>query len=78
MLIFTDDQRVDDMIAMPQTRALMAAGGTTFAHGYSPFPLCCPARASILSGQYAHNHGVLGNASADYPLGGWAAFDDTS
>lgn len=78
VVIYTDDQRVDDMIAMPQTMALMAAQGTTFAHGYSPFPLCCPARSSMLTGQYAHNHGVLGNASEEFPLGGWADFDDTS
>jgi len=40
--------------------------------------LCCPARATILTGQYAHNHGVMGNASSTAPLGGHAAFDERS
>ena len=33
-----------------------------------PTSLCCPSRATILSGRYAHSTGVWGN---HYPLGGW-------
>ena len=32
------------------------------------FPLCCPARATYYTGQYAHNHGVKWNT---FPLGGF-------
>lgn len=78
VLIYTDDQALEDMVAMPRTLALLGEQGTTFTNGYSPYPLCCPARASILTGQYSHNHGVLGNGSEDHPLGGWEAFDESS
>jgi arylsulfatase A-like enzyme len=54
---------------MPRTRKLIGGRGTTF-RGFSPDPLCCPARASILTGQLAHNHGVLSN---DAPHGGFQA-----
>ena len=78
VVVYTDDQRADDMWVMTRTLELLADAGTTFAHAYAPFPLCCPARATMLTGQYGHNHGVLGNASPDHPLGGWAAFDESS
>ena len=32
------------------------------------WPLCCPSRATLLTDQYAHNHGVLGNTP---PFGGF-------
>src|SRR5688572_3360650 len=32
-------------------------GGTKFPNGIATTPLCCPARASIFTGQYIHNHG---------------------
>ena len=78
VLIYTDDQRADEIWVMSRLQKLLVDQGTTFARAYSAYPLCCPARASILTGQYAHNHGVLGNASTDHPLGGWEAFDETS
>jgi N-acetylglucosamine-6-sulfatase len=78
VLITSDDQRVDDMRAMPRTRTLLGAQGTTFENSYSTFPLCCPARATFMTGQYAHNHGVLGNRSATSPLGGFPDFDASS
>jgi N-acetylglucosamine-6-sulfatase len=59
ILIDTDDQNVADMFVMRNTLALLAAKGTTFSNSYVSYPLCCPSRATHLTGQYAHNHGVL-------------------
>lgn len=78
ILITSDDQRANDLAVMAQTQRLLAGRGTTFDRAYAPFPLCAPSRASILTGQYAHNHGVLGNGGGRHPLGGVADFDDTS
>ncbi|HKE70669.1 MAG TPA: sulfatase [Nocardioidaceae bacterium] len=74
VLILVDDARVDDMSSIPQVTSLIGDKGATYVNTYSPFPLCCPARATILTGQYAHNHGVLDN---EPPLGGFPAFDDS-
>lgn len=70
VVVLTDDQTVADMRALPKTRALVGRRGTTFADAFASYPLCCPARATLLTGQYAHNHGVLGNLP---PLGGYGA-----
>jgi len=61
VFILTDDQRVDEMKWMPKTRKLIGGKGTTFTRFLAPFPLCCPARMSVMTGQYTHNHGVDGN-----------------
>jgi N-acetylglucosamine-6-sulfatase len=74
VLILLDDATMENVEAMPITQALVAEEGVTFTQTYSPFPLCCPARATILTGQYAHNHGVLDNVE---PQGGYATFDDS-
>ena len=42
--------------------ALLGGEGTSFDQAIASFPLCCPSRATNLTGQYAHNHGVLHNA----------------
>ncbi|MBX7160889.1 MAG: sulfatase [Acidimicrobiia bacterium] len=57
--------------ALPKTRALIADRGMTFANAFAPTPICCPARATTLTGEYGHNTGVLTNAG---PHGGWPAF----
>src|SRR5918996_1613185 len=49
---------------MRRTRALFKRGGTEFVNAYATTPLCCPSRASILTGRYAHNHRVRTNADA--------------
>lgn len=74
VVILTDDQRTDQLDAMPQTMELLAAQGATFTNGISPTPLCCPARAALLSGNYSHTSGVWSNEG---PLGGWPSFVPT-
>jgi N-acetylglucosamine-6-sulfatase len=59
IVIQTDDQNVTDMFVMQQTLALLGARGTTFENSYVSYPLCCPSRATFLTGQYAHNHHVI-------------------
>lgn len=61
LLISTDDQDIYELRSMPRTRRLLAAEGMTFTQALSPHPLCCPARAGILTGQYAQNNGVQHN-----------------
>jgi N-acetylglucosamine-6-sulfatase len=74
VVIMTDDQGLNEMRALPKTKALIGAG-TTFSNHYVSFPLCCPSRATFLTGQYPHNHGVLGNAP---PNGGYPKLDNTN
>ena len=61
LIIVTDDQRYDTMEYMPNTQELIFDQGAAFTNGYITTPLCCPSRSSILTGMYAHNHGVLEN-----------------
>jgi choline-sulfatase len=41
----------------------LAAGATVFDSAYTPFPLCAPARAAMLTGRYASEVGVYDNAA---------------
>jgi arylsulfatase A-like enzyme len=61
LLIVTDDQRKGTMSALPVTRRWFKRGGVTYTNAWAPTPLCCPARATIMTGRYAHNHGVRSN-----------------
>ncbi|MDX6607140.1 MAG: N-acetylglucosamine-6-sulfatase [Solirubrobacterales bacterium] len=58
VVIDTDDMNVTDLFVMRNTLSMLGAHGTTFSNSYVSYPLCCPSRASFLTGQYAHNHGV--------------------
>jgi N-acetylglucosamine-6-sulfatase len=75
IVILTDDQRAGDLVAMPETKQQIARRGVRFRRSWATFPLCCPSRATNLTGQYAHNHGVRGNFP---PEGGVTAFDDSA
>jgi arylsulfatase A-like enzyme len=66
LVVMTDDMNRADLAFMPKTRKLLAKQGTSFTNAITSFPLCCPSRATFLTGQYEHNHGVGGNF---YPEG---------
>jgi len=75
VVIVTDDQRWDTLSALPSVRRLLAAHGVTFENAAVVNSLCCPSRASILTGQYSHSHGVYRNKGR---FGGFKAFEDES
>jgi arylsulfatase A-like enzyme len=59
LVVVTDDQRTGTMSVMPKTLSWLRAGGVEFRQAFVTTPACCPSRASIFSGRYVHNHGVL-------------------
>ena len=71
VFILTDDQDVDSLAVMPKLRTLLVEQGTTFNNALVTDPLCCPARATFLRGQYSHNTRIQGNSA---PEGGHAKF----
>src|SRR2546423_10313900 len=75
LVLETDDQTVESIRVMSNVNRLLAGEGTTFANSFVAYSLCCPSRATLLTGQYAHNHGVLGNAA---PAGGHYKLDSSN
>ncbi len=65
VFVLTDDLDLTSYTAnparFPQVNALLTRQGTTFSNAFVTDSLCCPSRASILRGQYVHDHGVLDN-----------------
>lgn len=75
VVIMTDDQEdTGSMAYMPKAHALLAEHGVTFTNSFVNLSLCCPSRASFLTGQSAHNDGIKSNSPKDG--GGWEAFKD--
>lgn len=62
VVVMTDDQALAELEAMPRTERLIGDAGARFERYLASFPLCCPSRATYLTGRYAHNHGVLSNS----------------
>ena len=62
ILILTDDLDLTLMPYVPNINKLIGEAGATFTNYFISDPLCCPSRASILRGQYAHNTNILENA----------------
>jgi N-acetylglucosamine-6-sulfatase len=73
ILVVTDDQRWDTAAEMDRVQSDLVASGVDFTNARATTPLCCPSRASILTGQYTHTHGVWNNHGS---RGGFPAFDD--
>jgi len=74
VVIQSDDQTASQFTpeVMPKTTELLADHGTSFSDYIVTTALCCPSRASLITGQYAHNHGVLNNGRG----GGYGALID--
>jgi N-acetylglucosamine-6-sulfatase len=73
IFVLTDDQFPGTEDAMPALQNNLVSQGVEFTDMISTFPLCCPSRATILRGQYAHNTHIYSNS---LPLGGWEKFRD--
>lgn len=71
VFILTDDQDAATMQYMPRVQELLGNQGVTFENMFVTTPLCCPSNVSILTGQYAHNTGILHNIP---PQGGFQKF----
>ena len=73
IVLLTDDQETRSMRVMKIVGKELKRKGVTMKRFYDNFPLCCPARATIFTGQYAHNHHVLSNVPPD---GGYGVFNE--
>lgn len=71
IFIYPDQMRFDAMgnagnrVVKTPTFDRLANEGASFTKAYTSYPLCCPFRASIMTGKYAHKHGLYAN---HYPL----------
>jgi arylsulfatase A-like enzyme len=74
VFILTDDMRKDDLKYMPKTRSVLKAKGLSFSNAFVSNPLCCPSRATIMRGQYAHNTGVWTNKDVGRRAAGGQAY----
>ncbi|MGH8243772.1 MAG: sulfatase-like hydrolase/transferase [Steroidobacteraceae bacterium] len=80
VVILVDDLRWDDLAVaghpFVETPAIdrMAREGVRFLNAFAATPLCSPSRASILTGQYAHTHGIVDNTARDAASHGLATF----
>ena len=72
IFILTDDQRWDAMGCMGHpflktpNMDRIRNEGVLFSNAFVTTSLCSPARASFLTGAYAHTHGVVGNWGCEF------------
>jgi N-acetylglucosamine-6-sulfatase len=72
VLILTDDQRIGLLPYMPNVQSMLVDNGVTFNSAVDNNPLCCPARATILTGQTSGHNAVWWNQNG--PFGGFSSF----
>ena len=68
ILIVTDDQRAGTLGWLPTVNDYFVEHGIRFSRSMVPTSLCCPSRASLLTGEYSHTTRVWSNH------GGWSRF----
>src|SRR5215211_7656647 len=73
IFVLTDDLNYASIEQMPEISSLMSEEGLTFEQAFVSHPVCCPSRATILTGLYSHNHNVISN---HYPSEGFQKFVD--
>jgi len=61
VVVMTDDQDMDSLPVMRNLMSYIGGGWVRFTSAFANDAKCCPSRATFLSGQYSHNHGVVGN-----------------
>jgi arylsulfatase A-like enzyme len=71
VLILTDDQRYDELSGMPIVNSELIDKGLSFTNGFVEDPLCCPSRATILTGRESNSTDVYDNKP---PHGGYTTF----
>ncbi|MFM8352688.1 MAG: sulfatase [Actinomycetales bacterium] len=71
VVVLADDLDWTTFDSVPRLAALKEQG-TTFVNYVATDPVCCPSRASLLRGQYVHNHKVISNTDATG--GGWPTY----
>src|SRR5215210_4608743 len=71
VFVLTDDLDYASAQKLPQIGSLLREGGTSFENAFVSHPICCPSRATALTGLYNHNHNVRGNSPPD---GGFEKF----
>lgn len=76
LVVVTDDQRYGTEVGMPTLMSEIAANGVRFTRAMVPTSWCCPSRASLLTGNFAHTTGVWDN-TVKVPYGAWPAFAAT-
>ena len=73
IFVLADDLDYASAQQMPNLRSLLVEEGASFENTFTSMSLCCPSRATILTGQYAHTNGIKGNK---LPQGGFEKFRD--
>lgn len=75
VLVLMDDFSMELLRTMPNAMRL-GWQGAVFDNSFVVDSLCCPSRASLLTGQMPHQTGVHVNETGppSNPIGGWAAF----
>ncbi|WP_051482969.1 sulfatase family protein [Thioalkalivibrio sp. HK1] len=77
LIVYPDQMRYDAMgcagnpVIKTANIDRLSAEGVHFSQAYVSYPICCPFRASLLTGKYAQGHGMIQN---HFPLRGGQGF----